>query len=73
MRRPIGSLDRRLSEAARLGFSDAITPTRVLRAHGTAAVPVRMRLHEVSSLHEAITKANQLSRSALTTTLEGTA
>jgi len=71
--RPIGSLDRRLSEAARLGFTDAITPTRALRARGSATVPMGMRLHEVSTLHEAITRAQQLSRTAHSTTLGGTA
>ena len=71
--RPIGSLDRRLAEAARLGFTDAITPARVLRARGTAAQTIGMRLHEVSSLQEAIATAHQLSRSTRQSALGGTA
>jgi DNA repair protein RadA/Sms len=57
--RPIGSLDRRLAEAHRLGFTDAITPSRALRAHGSAVVPPPgMRVHEVSTIHEAIQLAS---------------
>ncbi|MBI1350035.1 MAG: DNA repair protein RadA [Actinomycetales bacterium] len=71
--RPIGSLERRLAEAGRLGFTDAIAPARALRARGSASVPLGMRLHEVSSLHEAIATAQQLSRSARHSSLGGTA
>ena len=61
--RPVSSLDRRLAEAARLGFTDAIAPSRALRARGgSPQAPAGMRLHEVSSLHEAITTAQHLSR-----------
>jgi DNA repair protein RadA/Sms len=35
--RPIGSLDRRLQEAARLGFTDAIAPARAAARRGGAA------------------------------------
>ena len=60
---PIASLDRRLAEAGRLGFTDVIAPGRALRARGTATVPpAGMRMHEVSSIHEAITTAQRLSR-----------
>jgi DNA repair protein RadA/Sms len=61
--RPIGSLDRRLAEAQRLGFTDAITPARALRARASAAgPPAGMRIHEVGSIHEAISAARRLSR-----------
>jgi DNA repair protein RadA/Sms len=63
--RPISSLDRRLAEAGRLGFTDVIAPTRALRARGTpTAVPNGMRMHEVGSIHEAITTAQQLARAS---------
>ena len=61
--RPIGSLERRLAEAHRLGFTEAIIPARALRARGPAAgPPVGMRIHEVCSIHEAIATAQRLSR-----------
>jgi len=61
--RPIGSLERRLAEAHRLGFTEAIIPARALRARGPAAgPPVGMRIHEVGSIHEAIATAQRLSR-----------
>ena len=61
--RPIGSLDRRLAEAHRLGFTDAIVPTRVLRARGgSGGPPAGMRIHEVGSIHEAISTAQRLGR-----------
>jgi DNA repair protein RadA/Sms len=63
--RPIASLDRRLAEAGRLGFTDVIAPGRALRARGTTTtLPAGMRMHEVSSIHEAITTAQRLSRAA---------
>ena len=63
--RPISSLDRRLAEAGRLGFTDVIAPTRALRARGTpSAVPSGMRMHEVGSIHEAIATAQQLARAS---------
>jgi DNA repair protein RadA/Sms len=61
--RPIGSLDRRLAEAHRLGFTDAIVPTRVLRARGTSGgPPAGMHIHEVGSVHDAIATAQRLAR-----------
>jgi DNA repair protein RadA/Sms len=58
--RPIGSLDRRLAEAHRLGFTDAITPSRALRAHGGGVVPPPgMTVHEVGTIHEAIALAGR--------------
>jgi DNA repair protein RadA/Sms len=61
--RPISSLDRRLAEAARLGFTDAIIPTRALRARGGGGpAPSGMTTHEVGSIHEAIRTAQRLSR-----------
>jgi DNA repair protein RadA/Sms len=63
--RPIASLDRRLAEAGRLGFTDVIAPGRALRARSsTTTPPVGMRMHEVSSIHEAITTAQRLSRAS---------
>lgn len=53
--RPVTSMARRLSEAARLGFTDAIVPG--LRS-GTA--PQGIRLHEVGSLHDALRTARRL-------------
>jgi DNA repair protein RadA/Sms len=53
--RPIGSLERRLAEAQRLGFTEAIAPARALRAHGTPVLPPPgMRVHEVGTVSEAI-------------------
>jgi DNA repair protein RadA/Sms len=61
--RPIGSLDRRLAEAHRLGFTDAIVPTRVLRARGASGgPPPGMSIHEVGSIHDAISTAQRLGR-----------
>jgi DNA repair protein RadA/Sms len=61
--RPIGSLERRLAEAQRLGFTDAIAPARALRARSTSpTAPTGMRLHEVSTIHEAITTVQSLTR-----------
>ena len=62
--RPIGSLDRRLHEAARLGFTDAIAPARAsARRGGAVEPPSGMRVHETSSLHEALAVARRLARS----------
>ncbi len=59
--RPIGSLERRLAEAHRLGFTEAIIPTRALRAHAPAAgPPLGMHVHEVGSIQEAIATASRL-------------
>ena len=61
--RPVASLDRRLAEAARLGFTDAVAPSRALRARGgSSAAPDGMRLHEVSSLAQAIATITRLAR-----------
>ena len=57
--RPVTSLGRRLGEAGRLGFTDAIVPSR---SRTSGAPPQGMRLHEVGSLHEAITVARRLIR-----------
>ncbi len=54
--RPITSQARRLAEAARLGFTDAIVPAR---SRGTAG-PDGLRLHEVGSLGEALRVARRL-------------
>ncbi len=60
--RPIGSLDRRLQEAHRLGFTEAIVPSRALRARTPAATPPSgMRIHEVTSIQEAIATTQRLS------------
>jgi DNA repair protein RadA/Sms len=62
--RPIGSLDRRLQEAARLGFTDAIAPARAAaRRGGVVEPPSGMRVHETSSLQEALAVARRLARS----------
>jgi len=65
--RPVTSLARRLSEAARLGFTDAIVPSRS-RGPATGAPPTGMRLHEVGSLHDAIRTARRLSSASTTAT-----
>lgn len=59
--RPVTSLSRRLAEAARLGFTDAILPAR---RSAVGAPPAGIRLHEVGSLHDAIRTARRLSRQA---------
>ena len=65
--RPISSLERRLAEAHRLGFTDAVMPTRALRARtASAAPPPGMRLHEVATIAEAITTAQRLNRRGTT-------
>ncbi len=58
--RPIGSLERRLSEAARLGFTHAIVPGRSTRK-ASAAGPDGMAVIEVSSVAEAIAAAMRVS------------
>jgi DNA repair protein RadA/Sms len=61
--RPIGSLERRLGEAHRLGFTDAITPARALRTRAVpAAAPRGMRVHEVGTIQEAIAAVRRLPR-----------
>lgn len=62
--RPVTSLGRRLGEAGRLGFTDAIVPSR---SRTSGAPPQGMRLHEVGSLHEAITVARRLIRDSAAT------
>lgn len=54
--RRVTASGRRLSEAARLGFTDAIVPA------GSDAKTSGIRVHEVSSLGEAITLAQRLSK-----------
>ena len=62
--RPIGSLDRRLQEAARLGFTDAIAPARAAaRRGGAVQPPAGMRVHETGTLTEALAIARRLARS----------
>ena len=51
--RPITSLDRRLSEAARLGFTDAIIPASDKKLQA----PKGMRTRQVRTIAEAITAA----------------
>lgn len=61
--RPIGSLDRRLSDAHRLGFTDAITPARAARSRAQPVdPPAGMRLYEVDSIQAAISAVQRLSR-----------
>jgi len=61
--RTIGSLERRLGEAYRLGFTDAIAPGRTLRSRSTPpAAPRGMRVHEVGTIQEAIAAVTALSR-----------
>jgi DNA repair protein RadA/Sms len=48
--RPITSLDRRLAEAARLGFTDAIIPATDKKVQA----PKGMRVHQVRTIAEAI-------------------
>jgi DNA repair protein RadA/Sms len=59
--RPVTSLTRRLAEAGRLGFTDAIVPSR---SRGSGAPPAGMHLHEVGSLHDAIRVASRLARAS---------
>lgn len=54
--RPVTSLARRLSEAARLGFTDAIIP-----AHRATTAPQGLAVHEVSTLQDALRVARRLS------------
>jgi len=69
--RPITSQARRLAEAARLGFTDAIVPSRS-RSTGsrTGAAPDGIRLHEVGSLQDAIRAARRLAATAATASAE---
>jgi len=52
--RPVGGVPRRLSEAARLGFTTAIVPPDAL---GSAAAPEGMRVIEAADLATAVRKA----------------
>lgn len=61
--RPITSQARRLAEAARLGFTDAIVPSR---SRSTGAAPDGIRLHEVGSLQDAIRTARRLAAATAT-------
>ena len=49
--RPVTGLPRRLAEAARIGFTEAVVPDGSLR---DGPVPMGMRVHEVSTLAEAV-------------------
>ncbi len=61
--RPIASLDRRLAEAARLGFTDAIAPARATARRGTPSEPpAGMRIHETGTVQEALAVARRLAR-----------
>ena len=61
--RPIGSLQRRLGEAQRLGFTDAVVPSRALMARGAASpAPTGMKVHEVGTIQEAISAVKALTR-----------
>jgi DNA repair protein RadA/Sms len=55
--RPVTSLGRRLAEAGRLGFTDAVVPSR---SRSAGAPPQGMTLHEVGSLQEAMAVARRL-------------
>jgi DNA repair protein RadA/Sms len=57
--RRVTALGRRLSEAARLGFTDAIVPARTDPAGPATAESIRV--HEVSSIAEALAVARRLS------------
>ncbi len=54
--RSVTSMSRRLAEAARLGFTDAIVPAR---SRSTGAPPAGLRLHEVSTVQDAIREARR--------------
>ena len=56
--RRVTALSRRLSEAARLGFTDAIVPVRADGAESHQAESIRV--HEVSSVSEALAVARRL-------------
>ena len=49
--RRIPQIERRLAEAARLGFTDAVVP------HATPALDLPLRLHRVASMAEALEAA----------------
>jgi DNA repair protein RadA/Sms len=50
--RSVNGIPRRLAEAARLGFRNAVVPTG---APGTEAVPAGMTVIEVSDIRQAVT------------------
>lgn len=54
--RPVNHMDQRLKEAAKLGFSHAIVPSRprTTNARGTAALAGGLRLTEITRLHELV-------------------
>ncbi len=52
--RAVGSLERRLVEAARLGFTEAIVPARAQRSGGRVEAPSGMRIHEVATVADAL-------------------
>lgn len=54
--RPVSGLARRLSEAARLGFTTAVVPRHT---NDPATAPVGMELIEVSDLAEAVTRSRE--------------
>jgi DNA repair protein RadA/Sms len=59
--RPVSGAGRRLSEASRLGFTQAIVPPGTL---GTPGLPEGMRIVEAPDLSRAVHLANMLSSPA---------
>jgi DNA repair protein RadA/Sms len=55
--RPVGGLDRRLREAARLGFRRAFVPHGSGRAPGTEPLPQELEVVRVATLREAVSAA----------------
>ncbi|MFB9731502.1 DNA repair protein RadA [Ornithinimicrobium kibberense] len=62
--RPVTGLPRRLAEAARIGFTEAVVPTGSLSEGGP---PPGMRVHEVATLAEAVALVDRAARAAGTT------
>jgi DNA repair protein RadA/Sms len=52
--RPVGALPRRLAEASRLGFRQALVPAGAGRHQGGGGVPSGMRVHEVIDFGQAL-------------------
>ena len=57
--RPVTGLPRRLTEAARIGFTEAVVPTGSLTDGGP---PPGMRVHEVATLAEAVALVDRAAR-----------
>lgn len=57
--RPVGGVQRRLSEAARLGFTKAIVPQGAISAAEKALLPEGMQVAEVTTIEEALDRALQ--------------